>query len=667
MKNINHRMGELICMIQLKRSVKQKIVSILLLFIIASTGGGCDFDSFLFASMQKLKVYSNEELVTSISFKDLTKTNEKADEKIANVDTYKQLLSILYSMNIFPNEEHKTFWNIIDKGEILTESSNSNESFNNTNHSETNTQVSGVDEADIIKNDGHYIYYLRDGMLSIINTSKELPDIVSKTMISDNYKSFYDMYISDDILVVCGGKYVDFNNRSDDSKSYSDYSDIVETNYANPLNFFTVYAVYDISNRKNPILKRTIEIEGSEVSSRLIGDNLYFVTNKEIPYISDFSVNDYKILPMYKDTADSTEIKIIQPANILYFPDSIDAQYMLVGTLDITKNDVVVPQAYLGSGSNIYMNTHSLYISREKNQPRYVQESLSSEAVAFSLTTEIYRFAIDGMDIKFVGIAEVDGYLINQYSMDEYNGILRVASGNYSYGNGITTIDINTMKPIASISGLAVDERIYSVRFMGDVGYMVTYRNVDPLFVFDLSDPSKPLKTGELEIPGFSQYLHPVGDKYLVGFGRNTEERFYLDEAGKKVSTGSTKDLGFKISLFDVSNLYNPKEVFVKAYLEGSYSPASYNPQSIMVDVKNNLFAFPIFIDDYRYENRRYGTVVMISPSSEFITLTDVDVITNNIHDARFCYTNGKLYFLTDSVIAVYRYPECSFINQVSY
>lgn len=648
-------------MIQLKRSVKQKVVSILLLFIIAFTGVGCDIDSVLFASMQKLKVYSNEQLVTSISVNDLSKTTEKTDEKIANVGTYKQLLSILNSMNILPNQ---------DKSWILfggyTKSIVTEEATNTSDHSETNTQVSGVDEDDLIKIDGHYIYYLNNGVLSIFDTTDELPNLVSKTTVGNDNQMFYSMYISGDILVLNGGKYVDFNNRLDSPKSYSDYYD-VETNYANPLNIFTVYAVYDISNRKNPSLKRTIEIEGNEVSSRLIGDTLYFVTNKDIPYISDFSINDYKILPMYKDTADSTEIKVIQPANILYFPDSIDAQYMLVGTFDITKNDVVVPQAYLGSGSNIYMNTHSLYISREKNQPRYVQESLSSEAVAFSRTTEIYRFAIDGMDIKFVDIAEVEGYLINQYSMDEYNGILRVASGNYSYGNGITTIDINTMNPISSISGLAVDERIYSVRFMGDVGYMVTYRNVDPLFVFDLSDPSKPLKTGELEIPGFSQYLHPVGDKYLVGFGRNTEERFYLDEAGKKVYTGSTRDLGFKLSLFDVSDLYNPKEVFVKAYLEGSYSPASYNPQSIMVDAKNNIFAFPIYIDDYWYDNRRYGTVVTISPSYEFITLTDVDVITNNIHDARFCYTNGKLYFVTDSDIAVYSYPECAFINQVSY
>lgn len=660
MKYNNNGMGDVLSMVQLNRSVKQRILSIFLILLIAFMGTGCDVNSVVSSYLQKLKVYSNEKEITSIGYKDLKSTDSKAENKIEKVGSYNKLLSILYSMNVFTNYNHT--WKVTK--DVLTETGSSKPT-DNSGYSETNTQVTGVDEADIIKNDGNYIYYLNNGILSIFDTSKKLPELISKTKISNHDNMFYDMYLSGDTLVLCGGKYEVFHNRLDSSKSYAEYGDLIESDFSYPYHLFTVFAVYDISDRKTPNLKRTVEIEGNEVSTRLIGDNLYFVTNKQISYFSDNKVNDYEILPVYRDTAYSTETQVIQPADISYFPESKEAQYLLIGAFDITKEEAVKPQAYLGSGIELYMNTNSLYISKEVDQPRIYQDNLSSETMAFSLSTEIYRFAIHGMDIEYVGSGIVNGSLINQYAMDEYNGVLRVASGSYSEGNGITTIDIATMKPIASISGLAVEERIYSVRFMDDVCYMVTYRNVDPLFVFDLSNPENPIKTGELKIPGFSQYLHPVGDHYLVGFGRNTQEKFYEDIDGKKIPTGEVVDLGFKLSLFDVSDLYNPKEVFVKTYSEGSYSPASDDPHSIMVDTKNNIVAFPI--DDSWSDSRISGTAVTIHPSIGFTTLTDVDSFTINIHDARFCYTKDNLYFLTEDSIAVYSYPECNFIDYINY
>ncbi len=658
-------MEDVFYMVQLNRNVKQKIIFIFMILIISSMGAGCDVNSMISAYLQKLKVYSNEKEISSFGLKDLTSA-ENTEDKIAKVGTYKQLLSILYSMNMIGNYNYS--WKTTE--DILTESGSSKPE-SNSGHSETNVQVSGVDEADLIKNDGNYIYYLNNGSLSIFDTSKEQPILVSKTEINNYDKMFYNMYLSGDTLVFCGGKYEVFHNRLDSSDSYTDYGKMIDaeysidTDYFYPYHFFTVFAVYDISDKKSPDLKRMVEVEGNEVSTRLIGDTLYFVTNKQISYISDYKVNDYEILPVYRDSAYSAETQVIQPADISYFPESKEAQYLLVGAFDITKDEEVKPQAYLGSGINIYMNTNSLYISKEVEQAQIDQDYLSSETMAFSLSTEIYRFAIQGMDIKYVGNERVSGSLINQYAMDEYKGVLRVASGSYSDGNGITTIDIDTMKPIASISGLAINERIYSVRFMGDVGYMVTYRNIDPLFVFDLSNPEKPFKTGELKIPGFSQYLHPVGDQYLVGFGRNTQEKFYEDRNGQKVPTGEVVDLGFKLSLFDVGDLYNPKEVFVKTYSEGTYSPASDDPHSIMADAENNIFAFPI--DNGWSDDRKSGTVVKINPSTGFTTLTDVDSLTMNIHEARFCYTKDKLYFLTENRIAVYSYPECKLINSMEY
>lgn len=665
MKTKYHRMGDVSRMKQAKRNFKQKIISIILILFIVSMGMGCDVNSVLSSYLQKIYVYNNENVVSSVLYRDLLNTDTKINEKIANVGTYKKLLSILNSMNVIRSNDYSWKTDRVEE-EVVTEGSTNDKVDNNTGYSQTNVQVSGVDEADIIKNDGKYLYYLNNGLLSIFDTSKEQPILVSKTQINNNNNMLYDMYICGDILVLCGWKYEVFHNRLDTSKSYANYSDIRESNDSNSLNPFTVFAIYDISNRNVPNLKRMVEIEGEEVSTRLIGNNLYFITNKQISYISGYDINDYEILPMYKDTAASTEMKVIQPDDISYFPGSKETQYLLIGTFDITKDDVVSPQAYLGSGSSIYMNTNSLYISKEINQLQIIDDSFSSKPMDYSISTEIYRFAINGMNIEFAGIAKVDGRLINQYSMDEYNGILRVASGSYSDGNGITTIDISTMNPIASITGLAVNERIYSVRFMGNVGYMVTYRNVDPLFVFDLSNPENPLKTGELKIPGFSQYLHPVGNQYLVGFGRNTQEQFYTDNNGEKVATDEVIDLGFKLSLFDVSDLYNPKEVFVKNYAEGSYSPVSYDPHSVMVDAKNNIFAFPI--SDMAWTDKRTtGTVIKVTDSSGLTTLADIDEFILNIENARFSYTNDKLYFLTDSSIAVFSYPECKLIITIPY
>ena len=665
MKTKYHRMGDVSRMKQAKRNFKQKIISIILILFIVSMGMGCDVNSVLSSYLQKINVYNNENVVSSVLYRDLLNTDTKINEKIANVGTYKKLLSILNSMNVIRSNDYSWKTDRVEE-EVVTEGSTNDKVDNNTGYSQTNVQVSGVDEADIIKNDGKYLYYLNNGLLSIFDTSKEQPILVSKTQINNNNNMLYDMYICGDILVLCGWKYEVFHNRLDTSKSYANYSAIRESNDSNSLNPFTVFAIYDISNRNVPNLKRMVEIEGEEVSTRLIGNNLYFITNKQISYISGYDINDYEILPMYKDTAASTEMKVIQPDDISYFPGSKETQYLLIGTFDITKDDVVSPQAYLGSGSSIYMNTNSLYISKEINQLQVIDDSFSSKPMDYSISTEIYRFAINGMNIEFAGIAKVDGRLINQYSMDEYNGILRVASGNYSDGNGITTIDISTMNPIASITGLAVNERIYSVRFMGNVGYMVTYRNVDPLFVFDLSNPENPLKTGELKIPGFSQYLHPVGNQYLVGFGRNTQEQFYTDNNGEKVATDEVIDLGFKLSLFDVSDLYNPKEVFVKNYAEGSYSPVSYDPHSVMVDAKNNIFAFPI--SDMAWTDKRTtGTVIKVTDSSGLTTLADIDEFILNIENARFSYTNDKLYFLTDSSIAVFSYPECKLIITIPY
>jgi len=156
---------------------------------------------------------------------------------------------------------------------------------------------------------------------------------------------------------------------------------------------------------------------------------------------------------------------------------------------------------------------------------------------------------------------------------------------------GIFTFDAD-MNPLGSVTGLAEGERIYSVRFVGDVGYVVTFRQMDPLFVIDLSNPANPVVKGELKIPGFSNYLHPVGPGRLLGIGRDTQEMFVKNKDGVEEVVG-IREYGIKLSLFDVSDMYNPKEIDVLIIGDQStYSSVLHNHKAFMYGAAQNRFGF---------------------------------------------------------------------------
>jgi uncharacterized secreted protein with C-terminal beta-propeller domain len=164
------------------------------------------------------------------------------------------------------------------------------------------------------------------------------------------------------------------------------------------------------------------------------------------------------------------------------------------------------------------------------------------------------------MKVGYAGSGDVPGYLLNQFSMDEYQGNLRVATTVWEKNSNSLFILDPSMNITGSVENLAKGETIYSVRFIKDNGYVVTYRTMDPLFVFDLSDPKKPVLTGELEVPGFSSYLHPIGDDMLLGIGADTYDIYRKDSSGKDVVIG-TRQGGIKFSLFDISDKGKPKEI----------------------------------------------------------------------------------------------------------
>ena len=219
---------------------------------------------------------------------------------------------------------------------------------------------------------------------------------------------------------------------------------------------------------------------------------------------------------------------------LLYRPAD---NYLLITALDIQNTERPANiEAFLGSGSDIYMDLDSLYV---------VAEDYSSTLVTVS---NIARFKIDGLKIGYSGGGLVKGGILNQFSMDEWEGNFRIATHSWDKNNNSLYILDEDLEQVGMIENLAKGERIYSVRFMQDKAYIVTFRQIDPLFVIDTSNPEKPKLLGELKIPGFSNYLHPISDNILLGIGQDADEE-----------TGAQG--GIKLSLFDVSDTAKPKEV----------------------------------------------------------------------------------------------------------
>jgi uncharacterized secreted protein with C-terminal beta-propeller domain len=208
--------------------------------------------------------------------------------------------------------------------------------------------------------------------------------------------------------------------------------------------------------------------------------------------------------------------------------------------------------------------------------------------------TDVFRFRISDAKVTEDGVGSVPGYILNQFSMDESDGYFRIATtvgdawrnDKYTSMNGVYVLD-GSMKVVGKVEGLASRETIKSVRFIGSKAYMVTFRTTDPLFVLDLSVPTAPKVSGELKIPGYSEYLHPYADGMLLGFGKDAvvqgEMAYYL---------------GMKFSMFDVSDPANPREIAKFALGDrGTYSEVSYNQKALLFSREKNVIGIPIIIN----------------------------------------------------------------------
>jgi uncharacterized secreted protein with C-terminal beta-propeller domain len=536
------------------------------------------------------------------------------------------------------------------KSEANKEMESADDSF-----SETNTQVQGVDESDIVKTNGEYIYYLSNNVLRIFDTKTADIKLVKEIKLENsNYTYASELYINDEYIVVIASSRIakEFPIQTfvnDKRISYDYYMPYGSQSSTKAL-------IYDINTYE---LEREIEIDGNYVSSRKVDDNFYIVTNKYLNTYGELVRED--IVPLYKDTAVNNKYSEIAVTDIRYFPDfdKKDCSYMLISSFNLDKIDNEVDiYTCLGAGNEIYASRGSLYVTRTNYEEN-------------KYTTAIHKFEIKNGKVNYKATGGVPGTLVNQFSMDEYNKYFRITTtqGNTWDNTSINNLYVldESLNIVGTLEGLAKGEKIYSTRFMGEKCYIVTYKTVDPLFVIDLSNPETPTALGELKIPGYSSYLHPLGENYLIGFGEDSVEKSYLNWKGETEVTAYAT--GLKMAIFDVTDHNNPKELHsIKIGARGSYSELLYNHKSLLFDEEKGIIAFPATLteDAGFYDNRvpKYGKTIFNGAliynisMEEGISLrgaVEHQIQGRNYKDGiqRILYIGDRLYTLSPNMIKV--------------
>jgi inhibitor of cysteine peptidase len=342
----------------------------------------------------------------------------------------------------------------------------------------------------------------------------------------------------------------------------------------------TYVKIYDISNRTQPELVRSYETNGGYFDSRMIGDYIYFVTNQPSEHSVEVFPNvtvDKVNFPTIKASGYSKEAA---PTDV-YYANVSDTYFLFTTIYALNIKDAAqAPSSatiMLGGASTMYVSLNNVYVT-----------FLGTDG------TTIYRVHIANSTIIPEAQGQVPGQVLNQFSMDEYNDHFRIATTTWTYTNltssptnNVYVLDMN-MSIVGKLEDLAPGEHIYSARFMEKRCYLVTFVMIDPLFVIDLSDPTKPAVLGQLKIPGYSNYLHPYDENHIIGVGKETspsDEGFFAWYQG------------VKISLFDVSNVSDPIQIANYTIGDrGTNSPVLYDHEAFLFDKEKDLLVIPVLV-----------------------------------------------------------------------
>jgi len=477
------------------------------------------------------------------------------------------------------------------------------------NYSSTNVQVEGVDEADSVKTDGNTIYQLRAQDLKITDISTG----TMKNLATIKFEELYgatEFYLYDNKLIVIGNSQM-FYPMFD--KFAPNLMPMPQMTPKTQLYF------YDVRNPAMPVLIRKYEGEGNYVTSRLTGGKLYMVMNK---WLTSYNLSVENTLPTFTDKLVFTNSETVKTSKIdfntiRYFPDTVESNMMITLGFNL---DVMTESphkgAYLGNSTNVYADTESMVIAMDRYHYD-IRNVNNIIAPTFQNTTELYKFNLINGSVIYNAKGSVPGRVLNQFSMDAYNGNYRIATTSGETWSSTSQNNIyvlgSNMAIKGKLEGLAPTERIYSARFVGDRAYLVTFRQVDPFYVIDLKNPLSPQVLGYLKIPGFSDYLHPYDANTVIGFGRETIETANGPILG-----------GLKMAMFDVTDVTKPIEKSkIVLGTSNSYSDVLYNHKALLFSKEKNLFALPVTLySGVGNENRfsfQGAYVYSISPTSGFV------------------------------------------------
>lgn len=477
-------------------------------------------------------------------------------------------------------------------------------------YSQTNTQVQGVDEADVVKTDGEYIYQVNKQRIIVAKAyPADQMKVISTVQFNDPKFNPTELYLYNNKMVVIGNSYVESAGQQPYQGNESTGKRIMPGYY--PYSRMTTKAIlFDISDKGAVKQTREVEVEGSYVSSRRIGASLYMVANQ---YLNAYMLKESSqmVTPTYRDTAVKNEAIPVGYEDIRYFPGVAESNYMILAGIDLDKDEQPANiQTYLGSGRNIYVSEQHLYVASAGHVNTGIRPMIGIAAdvmPSYGFNTVLYKFSLNQGKATYIAKGEVPGNILNQFSMDENKGYFRIATTNdnvkindrYTSTNNLFVLD-DMLNITGKVEDIAPGERIYSVRFMGDRAYMVTFKTVDPLFVIDLKNPAKPAILGALKIPGYSNYLHPYDENHIIGFGKDTVELSRKDSQGREMGT-TAYYLGMKIALFDVTDVNNPVEKFVEKIGDrGTDSLLLQKHKALLFDKSKNLLAFPVNVSEVK-------------------------------------------------------------------
>jgi uncharacterized secreted protein with C-terminal beta-propeller domain len=434
-------------------------------------------------------------------------------------------------------------------------SSSTEQSIGNMDYSGTNIQVEGVDEADVVKTDGKFIYYAKGNQVIILKAYPAEEATILTKINFDNHVN--DIYVSGERLVIF----------TSTDYYYYGYIDEYRDNKLNGPQ--TILTVYDISNKSRPEKIRELGMDGRYFNSRLIGDYLYYIITNPAFILE----NDVPLPSIHENTTWTR----IEPEQIWY-PNNTRGwiEYYTIASLNLIDPEATLTTEtfLLDSGSTIYVSQNNLYLTSQ----------------GWEIETSITKIGIKEGAITFKANGTVPGYVLNQFSMDEHKGYFRVATTDHNWRSGSSGNNVYVLNEdlviVGELEDLAVGEEIYSARFIEERCYLVTFKKVDPLFTIDLSEPDNPIVLGKLKIPGYSDYLHPYDENTLIGVGKETVEAKEGDFAWYQ---------GVKISLFDVSDVENPRELAkIEIGDRGTDSPALYDHHAFLFSKRRNLLIIPI-------------------------------------------------------------------------